>query len=140
MEPCAGRHVEVEICTTHAVQTPKDWHGVEHDALQVDGEIEHQNGDGDPSPPGSTTSSNRPSTALLVQHREPTAAMGNDETKDHGVRATRSRLLGQRPSVEHRTRRGAATSQIAITMRAPRTAEPYCGLDARNEVRHPAPL
>jgi len=50
METGAGGDVEIEIGVVHAMQAPQNRHGVEHDVLKVDREIEHEDGDNDRRP------------------------------------------------------------------------------------------
>ncbi len=52
MEADAGRHVEFQVGMVHPVQPPEERHGMEEHVLEIDREVERENGDGDGEPAG----------------------------------------------------------------------------------------
>jgi hypothetical protein len=73
--------VEVEVGVVDHVQPPQRWNGVEHDVLQVDDEVEDENGADERDKRGKTHGVQHPPTA--VGREDGGADRGSGENDSH---------------------------------------------------------
>ena len=79
MEPGPGGDVEIEIGMMHAMQPPQRRHGVEHDMLQIDDEIEDDDRDRDLQPERQRDQVEDPPAAIRGQGGQGDGKQGNEE-------------------------------------------------------------
>ena len=96
VEARSGRDVELEVGMMHAVQPPQRRHGMEQHVLQVDREIERNDGQQNRKPRGQADDIKEPPAARLHTMASPTAVIGNRSRTRRVSRTTTARLLGQR--------------------------------------------
>ena len=137
MEAHARRHVELEVGVVHAVQPPQRRHRVEQHVLQVDREIEQDHEATMATQAGSVSDLKRPQPRASASSARPTAVVGNSRRTSTVSSTTTPRLLGQRTARPIScVRRGASTSQSAMTAKMPAKGARRMRLVAKKGINH----
>ena len=79
MEAGAGRHVEIQVGMVHAMQPPQRRYGVEHDVLEVDDQIQHDDRERNLEPEGQGDRVEQAPAALRRQQGQPDGRQRKDQ-------------------------------------------------------------
>ena len=85
MEAGAGRHVEIQVGMVHAVQPPQRRHGVKHDVLEIDDQIEHDDRERHLEPEGQRDQVEQAPAAFRRQQRQPDGRQRKDQPDQNRV-------------------------------------------------------
>mgnify|MGYP003578685007 CR=1 FL=1 len=122
MESRTCRDVHIDVSMRHTVHAPQDRHGVKHDMLQVDGEVQQQDREGD-CQHGWNRADRMEQTPipLLGITAMPTAVSGSAMRMRRVLSATRVTFVGHRQRrTTDRARRGISASPPARSRKAVR--------------------
>ncbi len=85
METHAGRDVEIQIRMVHSMKTPKQRHRMEHDVLQVDGEVQHQHRERHQGPVRQRGAAQQPPAARLGDDRHAHRGGGKQHAQEQRI-------------------------------------------------------
>ena len=109
VKTCACCDVEIQIGVVHAVQPPEGGHGVEHDVLEVDGEVEDQHRQQDRQPIRRRQTIQQPPAPLFGNERQTHSGRGDHEAQENRVKGDNTQIA--RPSDPARDRAPPAGHQ-----------------------------
>jgi hypothetical protein len=101
MESRTCRDVHIDVSMMHTVHAPQDRHGVKHDMLQVDGEVQQQDRDGDRQPGWNRADRmEQPPTPLLSDHGHAHRRQRKRHANEEGVERHQGHVSRPSPATD----------------------------------------
>jgi hypothetical protein len=103
----------------HPVEPPKRGYGVKQNVLQVDGEVEQDDGRNDDDPGWQCDQMKEAPSASIDNERKPDRGRWKDEAYQQRIENHDPEIAWPANVTTNRCRRGPATSQIAMARKTP---------------------